>query len=283
MKSARLGRGLSALIGEVQSVSATPSSDAGRIPIDLLDSGPFQPRTTMDMESLEELAESIRAQGLLQPILARPHPSMPGRFEIIAGERRWRAAGLAGLHEVPAVVRTMTDSEAAVAALVENLQRENLNPIEEAEGLQRLTTDFGLTHEAIGYAVGKSRSHIGNMLRLLKLPDQVRENIRTGKLTFGHARALLRHPDPDAAMNDIIERHMSVRETEAAVVGDTAPKARVKGAEKDPSTTELEEEIAADTGYRVRIAVGGKGRGTLTVWFNNLNQLDTITKRLRKG
>ena len=170
----RLGRGLAALFGEMparDAASDMATDDIRRLPIDLLDPNPFQPRMNFDEEMLHDLAESIRTQGVLQPILVRPHPDVPGRYQIIAGERRWRAAGIAGLHEIPVICRELNDVESAAAALIENLQRENLNPIEEAEGYQRLIQNFGLTHEALGTAVSKSRAHVGNIMRLLALPE----------------------------------------------------------------------------------------------------------------
>ncbi len=179
--SPRLGRGLAALLGDM-AVQAPPVAGTIRqVPIDLLEPNPFQPRTTMDAGALEELAQSIRAQGILQPLLVRPHPAAPDRFQIVAGERRWRAAGAAGLHEVPALVRDMADTDAAAVALVENLQRQDLNPIDEAEGYDRLLSQFGLTQEALGQAVGKSRSHVTNILRLLNLPPAVKQAVRNGR------------------------------------------------------------------------------------------------------
>src|ERR1700754_503639 len=179
----RLGRGLAALLGDV---SVAPSVDGGAsvnaIPMDQIDANPFQPRSDFDPAELESLAESIRVQGVLQPILVRSSPAAPGRYQIVAGERRFRAAMQAGLNEIPAIQRDMDDSDAAVVALVENLQRQDLNAIEEAEGYHRLLTEFGLTHEALGYAVSKSRSHIGNTIRLLKLPEAVRRDVRSGSL-----------------------------------------------------------------------------------------------------
>ena len=175
---------------------AAPPPGLRQIPLDLLDPNPFQPRVAFPQEGLEELAESIRVRGILQPILARMHPTHPERFYIVAGERRWRAAGLAGLHEVPAIVREMSDTEAATAALIENLQREDLNPMEEAEGYSRLLDELRVTQEKLAEAVGKSRSHITNALRLLNLPPRVQEEVRKGTLSFGHARALLAIPIP---------------------------------------------------------------------------------------
>ena len=178
--SPRLGRGLAALLGD-----RTESSRASilQLPVDVLESNPFQPRSGMDQTALDELTESIRVRGILQPLLARPHPGTSGRYQIIAGERRWRAAAAAGLHEVPVLVRDMPDSEAASAALVENLQRQDLNAIEEAEGFHRLLTEFGLTQETLAQAVGKSRSHVANTLRLLNLPLLVQTELRSGTIT----------------------------------------------------------------------------------------------------
>ena len=183
-----------------------PAGAVRQVPLDLLEPNPFQPRTTIEPAALDELAQSIRTRGVLQPLLVRPHPSDPGRFQIVAGERRWRAAGAAGLHEVPALVREMADADAAAVALVENLQRQDLNPIDEAEGYDRLLDQFGLTQEALGQAVGKSRSHIANTLRLLNLPPTVKEALRKGEISAGHARALLAHPEPEAALREVIAR-----------------------------------------------------------------------------
>lgn len=181
--------------------------------VDLLAPGPFQPRVDMDEGRLNELADSIRSRGVLQPILVRPDPDQKGRYQIIAGERRWRASQRAGLHEVPVHVRLLDDADAMAAALVENLQRADLNAIEEAEGLQRLLTDYALTQEELAGAVGKSRPHIGNILRLLNLPEAVRQKVRDGLLSAGHARALLAHPDPCAAADIVIARgSMCVRQ-----------------------------------------------------------------------
>jgi ParB family transcriptional regulator, chromosome partitioning protein len=182
----RLGRGLAALLGDVaMRPNAEKGSSVGAIPIDQIDANPFQPRTDFNAEELESLAESIRVQGVLQPILVRSHPTLPERYQIVAGERRFRAAMQAGLTEIPTILRDMDDSDAAVVALVENLQRQDLNAIEEAEGYQRLLVDFGLTHESLGFAVSKSRSHIGNTIRLLKLPTPVLRDVRSGSLSSG--------------------------------------------------------------------------------------------------
>ena len=185
------------------------------VPLDLLEPNPYQPRSSIDPTALEELTQSVRLRGILQPLLVRPHPVTAGRFQIVAGERRWRAAGAAGLHEVPALVHDMTDTEAAAVALVENLQRQDLNPIDEAEGYDRLLTQFAYTQEALGQAVGKSRSHIANTLRLLNLPPRVKEALQKGEISAGHARALLAHPAPEAGLREVIDRQLSVRQTEA--------------------------------------------------------------------
>ena len=206
----RLGRGLAALFGDMQPGAA---DEIRRVPIELLDPNPFQPRVVFDDGALADLAESIRAQGILQPIIARPQPGIDGRHQIIAGERRWRAATLAGLHEVPVLSREMSDMDAAAIALIENLQRENLNPIEEADGYLRLIDTFGLTHEALGAAVGKSRAHVGNIVRLLALPDSVRAEVRKGTLSLGHARAMLTLPDPASVAPDVVRKGLSVRQT----------------------------------------------------------------------
>ena len=215
-----LGRGLASLLGNVAvpppgGTDGSPPPGLRQIPLDLLDPNPYQPRVAFPQEGLEELAESIRVRGILQPILARTHPTHPERFYIVAGERRWRAAGLAGLHEVPAIVREMSDIEAATAALIENLQREDLNPMEEAEGYSRLLDELRVTQEKLAEAVGKSRSHITNALRLLNLPPGVQDAVRKGDLSFGHARALLAHEDPEAMARVVQTRGLTVRQTEA--------------------------------------------------------------------
>jgi ParB family chromosome partitioning protein len=274
----RLGRGLAALFGDLPTRDAdTAIDDIRRLPIDLLDPNPFQPRMNFDDEMLSNLAESIRTQGILQPILVRPHPEVAGRFQIIAGERRWRAAGIAGLHEIPVICRELTDVESAAAALIENLQRENLNPIEEAEGYQRLIENFGLTHETLGIAVSKSRAHVGNIVRLLTLPDDVRDQVRKGVLSLGHARAMLTLPDPSLAVAVVIKKGLSVRQTErlAQRMLTQKPEAR-----PEPDTAHVEHELAAQIGYRVKVSASPRGDGSLTIWFSDLFQLDDLIARL---
>jgi ParB family chromosome partitioning protein len=272
----RLGRGLAALFGDLPARGAA-TDDIRRLPIDLLDPNPFQPRMNFDEAMLADLAESIRTQGILQPILVRPHPDVPGRYQIIAGERRWRAAAIAGLHEIPVICRELNDMESAAAALIENLQRENLNPIEEAEGYQRLIQNFGLTHEALGVAVSKSRGHVGNIVRLLTLPDTVRDQVRGGALTLGHARAMLTLPDPAAIVQEVVKKGLSVRQTERLVQRLLTNKAPAKA---EPDTALVERDLEAQIGYRVKVFASPRGDGSLTIWYKDLFQLDDLIARL---
>ncbi|MDR3534072.1 MAG: ParB/RepB/Spo0J family partition protein [Rhodopila sp.] len=278
----RLGRGLAALLGDT---AVGPNTGRGATvsatPIDQIDANPFQPRTDFDPAELESLAESIRVQGVLQPILVRPHPTEPERFQIVAGERRFRAATLAGLTEIPTMLREMDDSDAAVVALVENLQRQDLNAIEEAEGFQRLLEDFGLTHEALGYAVSKSRSHIGNTIRLLRLPDPIKKDVRSGTLSSGHARALLNAPNPELLADQIVKRGMSVRQTEVLVAKAIA----ARGAPRQPTAkrldvADLERRVSDAIGCRVSISTARKGGGELSIQFRDLYQLEELIGRL---
>jgi ParB family chromosome partitioning protein len=278
----RLGRGLAALLGEMpaRTGAETATDDIRRLPIDLLDPNPFQPRMNFDEAMLQDLAESIRTQGVLQPILVRPHPDVAARYQIIAGERRWRAAGISGLHEIPVICRELSDVESAAAALIENLQRENLNPIEEAEGYQRLIQNFGLTHEALGTAVSKSRAHVGNIVRLLSLPETVRDEVRKGALSLGHARAMLTLPDPARVAPDVVKKGLSVRQTERLVQRLLAEKAPGKPAASAPDNAHAERDLEAQIGYRVKVATSPRGDGSLTIWFNDLFQLDDLITRL---
>ena len=273
----RLGRGLAALLGE----NAAPESSSGAgirsLPIDQLEPGPFQPRASMEPDALRELAESIRTRGVLQPLLARPHPKTQGRYQIIAGERRWRASQQAGLHEVPVLVRDLGDGDAMAAALVENLQRQDLNPIEEGEGFKRLVEEFGLTQEKLGEAVGKSRSHVANVMRLLQLPASVRIEVQNGRLSAGHARALLAHPDPKGAALQVIARGLNVRQTEALAAA--KPKTGRSEAGRDPETEALEKDLSDRLGLSVQIAFDGRG-GSVRIAYHNLDQLDGVVALL---
>jgi ParB family chromosome partitioning protein len=278
----RLGRGLAALLGDV---AVRPNAERGAsvsaLPIDQIDANPFQPRTDFNAEELESLAESIRVQGVLQPILVRSHPTQPERYQIVAGERRFRAAMQAGLTEIPTILRDMDDSDAAVVALVENLQRQDLNAIEEAEGYQRLLVDFGLTHESLGLAVSKSRSHIGNTIRLLKLPDPVLRDVRSGSLSSGHARALINAPNPEALAEQILKRGMSVRQAEAlvnkAVVARGEPR---QPTAKKLDVAALEHRVTEAIGTRVTISTTRKGGGEISIQFRDLYQLEELIDRL---
>jgi ParB family chromosome partitioning protein len=233
----------------------------------------------MDPIALSELAESIRLRGILQPILARPTGSHAESYQIIAGERRWRAAQQAGLHEVPVFVRDMADGEAMAAALVENLQREDLNAIEEAEGYRRLLEEFGLTQERLGEAVGKSRSHVANVLRLLNLPASVQAAVKRGEISPGHARALLAHPEPEKAALSVIARGLNVRQTEALAQGRAAASDRPPP--RDPDIVALERRLSERLGLRVDIAVQGTG-GTLRIAYRSLDQLDSLITLLTR-
>jgi ParB family chromosome partitioning protein len=278
----RLGRGLASLLGDV-AVQAPPQGVAVRhVPLDLLEPNPFQPRTSIDPTALEELTQSIRLRGVLQPLLVRPRPGTADRYQIVAGERRWRAAGAAGLHEVPALVHEMTDTEAAAVALVENLQRQDLNAMDEAEGYDRLMTQFEFTQEALGQAVGKSRSHIANTLRLLNLPLAVKEALRKGEISAGHARALLAHPSPEAALREVIERQLSVRQTEAMATREP-PAERTLADEllrgRGPDALALERHLSEQLGLTVKVTFNGK-RGVVQFHYTNLDQLDNLLSRL---
>lgn len=270
----RLGRGLAALLGEAAMATAVDGSGVRALALDLLAPSPYQPRRAVDPASLDELAASIRARGVLQPLLARPHPDIPARYQIVAGERRWRAAQRAGLHEVPVLVRSLSDVEAMAAALVENLQRQDLNPIEEAEGYRRLIDEFSLSQEALGDTVGKSRSHIANTLRLLNLPPRVQAEVRAGGLSAGHARALLAHPDPERTALQVIARGLNVRQTEALASRRDGPTDAVsdRALRKDSDLRELERSLSAQLGLQVQIAPRGAG-GVVHIRYRSSDQL----------
>jgi ParB family chromosome partitioning protein len=275
-RNPRLGRGLAALLGEAAGAPGAADDSVRMLPVGALHPGPFQPRTAMAQDGLESLAESIRSSGILQPILVRPEPDEADAYQIIAGERRWRAAQLAGLHEVPCLVRRLGDLEAMAAGLVENLQRQDLNAIEEAEGYRRLAAEFGMRHEEVGQAVGRSRAHVANTLRLLGLPDAVQAELRAGALSAGHARALLAHPDPHRAAQQVIARGLNVRQTEA-LAQSHAP--RPPRPAKHADTAALEHRITEALGLKATIDHRGKG-GSLKIEYSNLDQLDGVVTRL---
>jgi ParB family chromosome partitioning protein len=281
-----LGRGLDALLGGDEPAAATPAATPGvaqhELAIDQLQPGKYQPRTHMDTEALKELAESIKTQGVIQPILVRP--LFDGKHEIIAGERRWRAARMAGLQTVPVVVRDIPDSQALAIALIENIQREDLNPLEQAIGIQRLTNEFGLTHQAAAEALGRSRTAVTNLLRLLELAPPVRELLSQGKLDMGHARALLALPALRQVelANEIAAKGLSVREVEKRVGELLArPKPRIPRT-VDRDVARLTEELAQKLGTHVQIKQKGKGRGALIVEYRTLEQLDVLLEKLKR-
>jgi ParB family chromosome partitioning protein len=256
-----------------------PAATPRALPIEALEPSPFQARATPDPAALAELAASIQEHGILQPILVRPKPKAPGRYQILGGERRWRAAQQARLHEVPVVIRELDDRAAMAAGLVENLQREDLNALEEAEGYQRLLGEFGLKQEALGQAVGKSRSHVANTLRLLNLPGRVRDLLRAGTLSAGHARALLGAEDPERLAGLVVVRGLSVRQTEAlAAAAPRDPSVR-RAAKQDADTAALERRLTEKLGLRVGIKSAGKG-GQVTIAYGDLDQLEGVLRLL---
>jgi len=275
-----LGRGLSALIGdEVAAVKGEPvaKKDLRSLPVAFLQPGRFQPRMSFDEGPLQELAASIREKGVLSPILVRPIG--PDRYEIVAGERRWRAAQLAKLHDVPVVVRELADDQALELAIIENVQRADLNAIEEGAAYEELIERFGRTQEDVAREVGKSRPHVANTIRLLKLPDQVKAWIREGKLTAGHARTLLSEADPVARARELIEGALTVRQAEQRSV---KKKPGGKPA-KDPNISDLEASISNRLGLKVQIIHKGDKGGEVRIAYKSLEQLDELTRRLSRG
>ena len=276
IKMKGLGRGLDALLGDNAVSEATPSS----LQIDLLQPGKYQPRTHMDQASLEDLAASIRSQGIMQPILVRPVGE--GSHEIIAGERRWRASRIAGLTEVPVLVRDIPDEAALAMSLIENIQRENLNPLEEAAGLQRLIDEFGMTHQQAADAVGRSRPAASNLLRLLNLPEPVQQLLMNGHIDMGHARALIPLDGARQVLlgNRIAAKGLSVREAERLVQQEMNPPPAPAAARPDRDIERLQENLSDRIGADVSIKASKKGAGTLSIRFGSLDQLDGILSRL---
>ncbi|RIJ24099.1 ParB/RepB/Spo0J family partition protein [Henriciella barbarensis] len=293
-KPSRLGRGLSALIGEVEGVSAASAdeerdvqakTDASTLLISDIRPNPQQPRRYFSEADLNELSESIRAKGVLQAILVRPDPKATGKYQIVAGERRWRAAKQAGLTEIPATIRQMDELELLEIGIIENVQRTDLNPIEEAEAYGALMRRFGRTQEGLAESVGKSRAHIANTLRLLNLSDLAREHLREGRISAGHARAALGAPDPDAVIAMALHKGLSVREVEklsrsAKEDGSIETVAgRVRQAEKDVDTEALEADLARALGLSVDIRHKGD-KGEMRIKYSDLEQLDDLCRRL---
>ena len=284
IKMKGLGRGLDALLA---GSDAKTEEELRNLPVDRLKPGKYQPRTQMDPESLAELAASIKAQGVMQPILVRAVDKTPGaeRYEIVAGERRWRAAQQAGLNEVPVLVRVIPDEQALAMALIENIQRENLNPLEEAQGLQRLIQEFGLTHQQAADAVGRSRPAASNLMRLLQLSAPVQELLMSGKLDMGHARALLPLPGAQqvAVAQRVVQKELTVRETERLVQQIVNPPKKPATPAVDRDLVRLQEELSDAVGAAVAIRSNKKGAGKVTIEFGNLDQLEGILGRLRQG
>ena len=280
-----LGRGLSALLGDDSEDYAKLEKKHGNknVPIEFLRPGRFQPRHSIDKANIEELAQSIRDKGILQPILVRRHPNDPSAYEIIAGERRWRAAQRASLHEVPVIIKELADRNALEVALVENLQRLDLSPLEEAESYRRLMQEFEYTQEALAKGVSKSRSHVANMMRLLDLPDVVKQLLDAGELSAGHARALLGAVDPTAHAKHVIAKGLNVRQTERLVKHDAKRKpASVAPPTKDADTIILEKDLTDLLGLKITIN-HRTNHGHVIVHYKSLDQLDNFLRRLRGG
>lgn len=288
----RLGRGLDALLGGQapradQAGGESADGELRRIPVEHLQRGRYQPRSDMRTETLEDLAQSIAAQGVVQPIVVRPIPQTPAgvRYEIIAGERRWRAAQLAGLGEVPALVREVPDEAAVAMALIENIQRENLNPLEEARALSRLIEEFDMTHQAAATAVGRSRAAVSNLLRLLELDDEVKTRVERREIEMGHARALLGLPAPTQreAARQVVKGQLSVRATEQLArrlqKGESRP--ATPPARPDPDITRLETDLADRLGARVRLQHGKAGAGRLVISYHSVEELEGILRHIR--
>jgi ParB family chromosome partitioning protein len=289
LKKQHLGRGLSALLGgdEIPATEAGGSGSGQRsVPVEFLHPGRYQPRRTFNPQELEALAQSMRENGMLQPILVRPHPDRANEFEIIAGERRWRAAQMAQLHDVPIIERPLADRDALEIAIIENVQRSDLNPLEEAEGYRRLMAEFNYTHEMLAERIGKSRPAITNLLRLLDLPGQVRSLLVDGRITSGHARALLGAADPVGLAEEIVAKGLSVRQTEELAGRQKAAKRAGSGAkkasapaERDADTRALERDISLKLGLKTEIEFNGKS-GRLVLHYSSLDQLDALIEKL---
>lgn len=297
MEKKGLGRGLSALLADVApapepvqaaagAAPAPPAAGQRMVPIDRIVANPHQPRRTFAEAELNELAASIREKGVIQPLILRPHPKDVNGFEIVAGERRWRAAQLAAVHEVPAVVRELDDGEVLELAIIENIQRADLNPLEEAQGYRQLMDRFGHTQERLAEALGKSRSHIANLLRLLTLPEPVLELLRAGRLSAGHARALVTATDPTALARQVVERDLSVRQTEAlarAAANPAPARRQAAPMAKDADTRALESDLTAHLRLKVTIEHRpGAENGELRIRYGTLEELDGLCQLLSR-
>ena len=290
-KKRGLGRGLSALMADVTRDEPPTEPAAGRraeqsLPIEKVSPNPDQPRRAFDPDKLADLANSIREKGIIQPLIVRPDPGKAGHYQIVAGERRWRAAQMAQLHQVPVLVRDFDDTEVLEVAIIENIQRADLNPVEEAAGYRQLIERFGHTQEQLAQALGKSRSHIANQMRLLSLPADVLDLLETEKLSAGHARALITSDDPSGLARLVVQKGLSVRDTERlAKAAAPGPKPKPRPvAEKDADTVALEGDLSANLGMKVKIDHhSGKESGQLTISYRTLDELDALCNRLTRS
>lgn len=297
-KKRGLGKGLEALLGSgatalndapssIESSDTTVSASSGEfqhLAIDVIQRGRYQPRINFDPDALQELADSIKAQGVVQPIVVRPLSATPGQYELVAGERRWRATQLAGLQDIPAIVRDITDQEAMAIALIENIQRQELNPIEEAKALERLVEEFGLTHQEAADAVGRSRVSVSNLLRLLTLNTDVRHLLEDGQLEMGHARAILglESVKQMEAARQVVKKGLSVRETEQLVRRLNKPAdEKSKKTGLDPDTRKLQEDLSEKLGAKVLFQHGSKGKGKMVIHYNSIDELDGILDHIK--
>ena len=298
VKKRGLGKGLEALLGSgASAINDTPSSTASvdtetsisngefqHLAIDVIQRGRYQPRINFDPDALQELADSIKAQGVVQPIVVRPLSATPGQYELVAGERRWRATQLAGLQDIPAVVRDISDQEAMAIALIENIQRQELNPIEEAKALERLVEEFGLTHQEVADAVGRSRVSVSNLLRLLTLNTDVKHLLEDGQLEMGHARAILglESEKQMVAAREVVKKGLSVRETEQLVrrLNNPVDKKSDKTA-IDPDTRRLQEDLSEKLGAKVVFQHGNNGKGKMLIHYNSIDELDGILDHIK--
>ena len=282
-----LGRGLSSLMSDVSTPIEIKSAETGNdrtVSVDQIYPNPDQPRRTFDDQAMEDLTASIAEKGIIQPLIVRERPSPNGKFEIVAGERRWRAAQRAQLHQVPVIVRDFNDVEVLEVAIIENIQRSDLNAIDEAAGYKQLMEKFGRTQEEMGTALGKSRSHIANSVRLLTLPDSVQSMLADGRLSAGHARALVGHPDADKLAAEIVKKGLSVRNAEklakTSKTNPTKRKAHV-ASEKDADTIQIEGDLSAHLGMKVKIDhAAGKENGQIVLHYRDLEQLDDVLRLL---
>lgn len=283
-----LGRGLSALMSDVNTPTNEPnpvtSPNDRTLPVDQIYPNPDQPRRTFDDQAMEDLTASIAEKGVIQPLIVRRKDADSGSYEIVAGERRWRAAQRAQLHEVPVIIREFTDLEVLEVAIIENIQRSDLNAIDEAAGYKQLMEKFGRTQEEMGKALGKSRSHIANSVRLLNLPNSVQVLLQDGRLSAGHARTLVGHPDADRLAAEIVKKGLSVRDAEKLAKTEKSPQKRTSSAKsvsKDADTVQIESDLSAQLGMRVSINhADGKENGQVTLNYRNLEQLDDLLRLL---